>query len=213
MTDLCDTATSARLNPPAVRWPRLLQGLAFAFLRDRAMRHWIKRYGRVFEIDVPVFGRSVVVSDPALVREVCTATGEQLGNVEPNLGNWFGPGSTFALDGSRHRIRRRLLTPALHGEALRNIESVIEEETLRECANWQQHSEFRTLEPMTRITLNVILRVIFGAESTDLDDLRTRVPKYLRRGELLAFLTGGRFPVSRVVPRDLTTRELLAPRR
>ena len=115
MTDLCDTATSARLNPPAVRWPRLLQGLAFAFLRDRAMRHWIKRYGRVFEIDVPVFGRSVVVSDPALVREVCTATGEQLGNVEPNLGNWFGPGSTFALDGSRHRIRRRRLTPALHG--------------------------------------------------------------------------------------------------
>src|SRR5690348_5107011 len=128
------------------------------------MRSWIERNGRIFEINIPLFGRSVVVSDPVLVRSVCTAGHEQLINVEPNLGNWFGPGSTFGLDGSRHRDRRRLLAPAFHGCSLRHYQTIIEDETLRESANWPENREFRILEPMNRITLTVILRTIFGAD-------------------------------------------------
>jgi cytochrome P450 family 138 len=86
MTDLamanpCETSAPNRLNAPPVRLPKLMQGVGFAFFRRKAMRNWIKRHGRIFEINVPIFGRSVVVSDPALVREVCTASGEQLINV------------------------------------------------------------------------------------------------------------------------------------
>src|SRR6516162_11573468 len=112
MADPCEASTPKRLNPPAVRKPKFVQGVGFAFFRRKAMRNWIKRHGRIFELNVPFFGRSVVVSDPALVRSVCTASGEQLVNVQPNLSNWLGPGATFGLDGSRHRDRRRLLTPA-----------------------------------------------------------------------------------------------------
>src|SRR6476660_2099722 len=100
MADPCATSTLNRLNPPPVRSPKLVQGVGFAFLRRKALRNWIKRHGRTFEINVPFFGRSVVVSDPAMVRTVCTASAEQLVNVQPNLGNWFGPGSTFGLDDS-----------------------------------------------------------------------------------------------------------------
>ncbi len=152
------------------------------------MRTWIRRHGRIFEIDVPLFGRSVVVSDPALVRSVCTAGGEQLTNVRPNLSNWFGPGSTFGLDGSRHRDRRRLLAPAFHGRSLKSYEKVIEEETLRESANWLDNKEFRILEPMNRITLNVILRTIFGADGTELEKLGEIVLPYMKLGQLLAFV-------------------------
>ena len=52
------------------------------------------------------------------------------------------------------------------------VEKAIEHETLRESANWPEDKEFRTLEPMNRITLNVILRTIFGAEGTELNELR-----------------------------------------
>ena len=166
MANPCETSTPNRLNPPQVRLPKLVQGVGFAFFRRKAMRNWIKRHGHIFEINVPFFGRSVVVSDPALVRSVCTASAEQLINVQPNLGNWFGPGSMFGLDGSRHRDRRRLLAPAFHGQSLKNYEKVIEDETLRESANWPENKEFRILEPMNRITLNVILRTIFGADGT-----------------------------------------------
>jgi cytochrome P450 family 138 len=188
MATLCEASAPNRLDPPPVRLPKLVQGVGFAVFRRRAMRHWIKRHGRIFEINVPFFGRSVVVSDPALVRSVCTASTEQLVNVQPNLSNWFGPGSVIAFDGSRHRDRRRLLARAFHGQSLKSYEKVIEDETLRESANWPEGKEFRILEPMNRITLNVILRTIFGADSAELDELREIVPPFMKLGQRMAFV-------------------------
>jgi cytochrome P450 family 138 len=167
------------------------------------MRNWINRHGHIFEINVPFFGRSVVVSDPALVRAVCTASAEQLENVQPNLSNWFGPGSTFGLDGSRHRDRRRLLAPAFHGQSLENHEKVVEDEALRESANWPEGKEFRILEPMNRITLNVILRTIFGADESERDELeqlREIVPPYMKLGQLMAFAPAPPYGVRRHSP-------------
>ena len=119
VADPCETSAPSSLSPPPVRLPKLVQGVAFAFFRRKAMQYWITRHGRIFEINVPFFGRSVVVSDPDLVRSVCTASGEHLIDVQPNLSNWFGPGSTFGLDGTAHRDRRRLLAPAFHGQSLK----------------------------------------------------------------------------------------------
>jgi len=187
MVNPCETSTPNRLNPPRVRSPKLVQGVGFAFFRRAAMRNWIKRHGRIFEINIPFFGRSVVVSDPALVRSVCTASTEELVNIQPNLGNLFGPGSVFGFDGTRHRDRRRLLAPAFHGPILKNFERVIEDETLRESANWPEDKEFRILEPMNRITLNVILRTILGADGVELEELREIVPPWMTLGSLMAF--------------------------
>ena len=80
----------------------------------------------------------------------------------------------IGLDDSRHRDRRRLLAPAFHGQSLKNYEKIIEDETLRESANWPEDKEFRILQPMNRITLNVILRTIFGADGAELEELRLR---------------------------------------
>jgi cytochrome P450 family 138 len=198
--DPCETSTPNGLNPPPVRLPKLVQGVKFAFFGRKAMRSWIERHGRIFEINVPFFGQSVVVSDPALVRSVCTASAEQLINMQPNLSNWFGPGSVFGLDGSRHRDRRRLLAPAFHGQSLKNHEKVIEDETLRESANWPENKEFRILEPMNRITLNVILRTVFGADGTELEELREIIPRYMKLGQLLAFVPAPRFRTGRHSP-------------
>ncbi|MDT5186829.1 MAG: cytochrome family [Mycobacterium sp.] len=200
MVDPCKTSTPTRLKPPPVRLPKLVQGVGFAFFRRKAMRNWIKRHGRIFEINVPFFGRSVVVSGPDLVRSVCTASDEQLIDVQPNLSNWFGPGSTFGLDGSRHRDRRRLLAPAFHGQSLKCYEKVIVDETLRESANWPENNEFRILEPMNRITLNVILRTIFGADSAELEELREIVPRYMKLGQLMAFVPAPPFRTGRHSP-------------
>ena len=190
IANLCRTSTSNGLNPPAVRLPKLAQGVGFAVFRRKAMRHWIKRHGPIFEINIPFFGRSVVVSDPALVRAVCAAGAEELVNVQPNLSNWFGPGSMFGLDGSRHRDRRRLLAPAFHGQSLKSYETVVADATLRESANWPEGREFRILEPMNRITLNVVLHTLFGAaesERDELEQLREIVPCYMKLGQLVAF--------------------------
>ncbi|GFG54339.1 cytochrome P450 [Mycolicibacterium agri] len=199
-TSVCDVPTPERSSPPPVRSPKLVAGVGFAICRRAAMRKWIKRYGRLFEINVPFFGRTVIVSDPPLARSVCTARGDAMVNVQPNLSNWFGPGSVFGLDGAFHHGRRRLLAPAFHGRALKVTEAIVEEQTLREIANWPENTEFRTLEPMTRITLNVILRTIFGAECAELDQLRALIPPYMTLGQRLAFVTAPPPWVRRLTP-------------
>ena len=50
---------------PSVRLPKLVQGVLLAGFRRWFLRNAAKRYGPVFAINVPFFGRSVVVSDPA----------------------------------------------------------------------------------------------------------------------------------------------------
>ena len=168
------------------------------------MRDGAKRFGQVFAINIPFFGRTVIVSDPALVRSVFMASTDDLINVQPNLSRIFGPGSVFALDGKEHRNRRKLLAPPFHGQSIKNYEKVIEEETLRESANWPEGKEFRTLEPMNRITLNVILRTVFGADGDELDELREIIPPWVKLGSRMAtlpeppFRTGRRSPWGRL---------------
>jgi cytochrome P450 len=191
-------------SPPALRLPKVVQGVAFAAFRRQALRKARERHGSMFAINVPFFGRTVIISDPTLVRSVFTASTDDLINVQPNLSRIFGPGSVFALDGAAHRSRRKLLAPPFHGQSIKNYEKVIEEETLRESANWPEGKEFRTLEPMNRITLNVILRTVFGADGAELDELREILPPWVELGSRMAtlpeppFSTGRRSPWGRL---------------
>ena len=92
------------------------------------------RYGDAFSLHVPVYGPMVVVANPKLAKQVFTASPDVLGNIQPNLSRLLGSGSVFALDSDEHRQRRRLLAPPFHGKSIKNYESIIEEETLREIA-------------------------------------------------------------------------------
>ncbi|HEX9832586.1 MAG TPA: cytochrome P450, partial [Mycobacterium sp.] len=103
MTDTATVDTKAPATPaktpPAVRLPKLVQMVLMTGFRRRFVHNAMKRYGPVFTINVPFYGRSVVVSDPTLARRVFLASAEDLINVQPNLSRIFGPGSVFALDG------------------------------------------------------------------------------------------------------------------
>lgn len=106
--------------PPAVRGPKLFQGLAFVVSRRRLLGRFVRRYGKAFTANILMYGRVVVVADPQLARQVFTSSPEELGNIQPNLSRMFGSGSVFALDGDDHRRRRRLLAPPFHGKSMKN---------------------------------------------------------------------------------------------
>lgn len=186
--------------PPPVPLPKYVQMVLMAGFRRWYLANAVKRYGPVFAINVPFFGRSVVIADPALIRQVYLASTDDLMNVRPNLSRIFGPGSVFALDGVEHRKRRKLLAPPFHGQSIKNYEKVIEEETLRETATWPIGVEFATLEPMNRITLNVILRTVFGADGAELDYLREIIPPWAKLGSRMATLPEPPFNTGRFSP-------------
>jgi cytochrome P450 len=192
------SATHAVRLPPAARSPKLLQGIGFAMSRRTMMRRLGRRHGNAFTLKLPMWGRVVAVSDPQLAKQIFTTSPDELGNIQPNLGRLFGYGSVFALEGDDHRRRRRLLAPPFHGKSMKNYETIIEEETLRETADWPQQTSFATLPPMMRITLNAILRAVFGADGAELDELRRLIPPWVTLGSRLAALpkpkrTYGRF--------------------
>lgn len=182
------TSSGAIRIPPRPRLPKFLQGVGYVLFRRQLVDLLAARYGEAFTIRVPIFGNMVVICDPALTKQVFAASPEDLGNIQPNLSRILGPGSVFALDGAEHRRRRKLLTPPFHGKAIKNYEKTVEEETLREMASWPQGREFETLEPMMRITLNVILRTIFGADDAELETLRRILPPWVTLGSRLAAL-------------------------
>lgn len=173
------------IAPPLVTLPKLAQGIAFVASRRWTTSRLAKKYGKVYTINIPKFGYTVVIADPDLTREVFTTSTEILGNIQPNLSQQLGPGSVFALERNEHRHRRKLLAPKFHGKAMVQYEQIIEEETLRECATWPEGQQFETMEPMMRITLNAILRAVFGADGAELDVLRRLIPPWV----VLASLT------------------------
>ncbi|MFQ6329022.1 cytochrome P450 [Nocardia sp. CWNU-33] len=172
--------------PDGPSTPRIVQSLEILFGRSRAWRRMHDRFGSAFTIHMPRFGRVVVVSDPAEVKSLFTASTDVADNVAVNLGQFLGPGSLFSLQGEEHRKQRKLLTPPFHGRRLAVYESLIEEEAVREMASWPSEHEFATMDSMMRITLNAILRAVFGAEGKEFDELRELLPKLVLVGSALA---------------------------
>ncbi|WP_067976757.1 cytochrome P450 [Mycolicibacter icosiumassiliensis] len=184
-----ETPDSPAINlPPGPRGSKLAAGLHFILARRQAVRRQTRKYGAAFTVEIPMFGPTVIVTDPELARQVLLTNPEDLGNIQPNLSRILGSGSVFALDGADHRRRRNLLSPPFHGKRVRAYEEIIVEETLREIATWPTGKPFETLRPMNRITINVILRAIFGAEGAELDKLRVGLPKWVTLGSRLAAL-------------------------
>jgi cytochrome P450 len=173
--------------PPGPRIPKLLQGVGFVAAREKSVAALAKRYGSAFTLRLPIFGETVVVSDPALIKDLFTTNTDLIARAGV-LGEMFGPGSTFSLDGTEHRERRKLLVPPFHGKRMASYEAIVEQEVLRETASWPEGREFETLASMMRITLNAILRTVFGAEGAALDELRELLPPMVLNASRLAVL-------------------------
>jgi cytochrome P450 family 138 len=139
--------------------------------------------------EIPGLGLGVSVTDPALVKQVYTAPADVVhGADRAPLEATLGQHSSFALDEGPHLRQRRLLLPPFHGDRLAGYAAIFEEETLREIATWPLERDFRTLEPMMRITLNAILRTVFGAEDQEFDELRAFLPGWVKLGSYLTSL-------------------------
>ncbi len=173
--------------PGGPRTPRVVQGFWLLTSRRTSVGALVRRYGPAFTLNLPIYGKTLMVSDPVLVKDLFTAGSDLVGRAT-SLGEVLGPGSTFSLDGEAHRQRRKLLVPPFHGKRMHGYEAIVEEEVLRETATWPEGTEFETMPSMMRITLNAILRAVFGADGAAFDELRDLLPRAVVVGSKLAIL-------------------------
>jgi cytochrome P450 len=104
------------------------------------------------------------VSDPAAVKTVMTARPDVAPSATGSsaIAAVMGASSVLVLTGREHMRQRKLLLPPFHGERMREYEEVIVRETRRDMASWPMGSPMRLLERTRSITLEVILRAVFG---------------------------------------------------
>jgi cytochrome P450 len=152
-------------RPPRSRLPAIVQ--MFRLARDPL--HFVaraqRRYGDIFVLSLPFFGRTAYVADPALVKEVFTGSPAQFHAGEANttfLEPSFGPNSVLTLDDEPHMRQRKLLLPPFHGERIRRYGELTREITLRDMETWPVGTPFALHHHTQRITLAVIMRAVFG---------------------------------------------------
>jgi cytochrome P450 len=181
------TATTDPVRlPPLLRLPKLVTSVLFLTSLQYSVAPRLSRhYGGPFTINLPIFGKTVVIHDRDLVKDVYSTSFDLIERPTKVLGQAFGPGSTFSLLGKEHLERRKLVLPNFHGKRVKNYEGIVEDEVLRETANWPEGQEFETLSTMTRLTLNAIMRATFGERADALDELRIVIPPLITLGSLL----------------------------
>ncbi len=155
--DMAAATTEPVRLPPGPRIPKPVQAVAFMVANHRMFAALARRYGSsVVRVNLPHNSHAVVITDPILAKELfSTGTDlvERAAYGAGSIGAAFGPGSTFSLAGDEHAERRKLLAPPFHGKRMRSYDRIIEEEVMREIADWPEGREFETLEPMMRITV------------------------------------------------------------
>ncbi|MBI5513706.1 MAG: cytochrome P450 [Deltaproteobacteria bacterium] len=169
---------------PGVPLPAFVQTLLWAGWPMEFLERAQERYGDVFHIHTLLFGKEVVLAHPEDVKEVFTGDPDQLRAGEANqpLEPLVGPRSVLLLDGPEHLRQRRLLLPPFHGERMLKYAAVMRETTAEDLARWPRGAVFSLHPHMQRVTLDIILRTIFGAEDPrDLTDLRAALSKVLDR--------------------------------
>ncbi len=100
----------------------------------------------------------------------------------------MGQHSVVVLTGPEHMRQRKLLLPPFHGERMREYEEVIVEATRRDMASWPRGRPMRLQARTRAITLEVILRAVFGVEAERMGPLRQAIGELFAPMNLLAVL-------------------------
>jgi cytochrome P450 len=169
--------------PPEPKIPPLLQTLRWAFRPIPFMEDCRRRFGDSFSVRFLGFERPMVlISDPDAIkalyrqREQALPPGRNI-ILEPILGSK----SLLIQEGAEHLSRRKLMLPPFHGERMRSYEQTMNEIVSAEVDSWPLHSVFPIHARMQAVTLEVILRVVFGVSSgSRLDRLREMLSTVLQ---------------------------------
>jgi cytochrome P450 len=176
-----------------------------------------RRFGETFTVTILPRRSLVFISDPPSLKRLFGADRRNRLNPDRNLllRPILGERSLLLLEGEEHLARRRLMLPPFHGERMRAYERVMEEAAERELERWPIGAAFPLHPSMQAITLDVILRAVFGvSDRARREELRQHLVEILtltRSPRMLGFTIR---PLSRLYQRtaDLVRRtdELLA---
>jgi cytochrome P450 len=153
--------------PPGPSAPEFLQTMRWVRDPVGMFEDCRERYGPTFTLKLSVGAPIVCLTDPADIKELFSAPpdvlhpGEGGRILEPILGSR----SVLVLDEDEHLEQRRLMLPAFHGERMAALNGVLEDVVTRAVAAWPRDEPMSLHPRLQHLTLEVILRAVFGIEA------------------------------------------------
>jgi cytochrome P450 len=144
------------------------------------------RYGGHFTLRLLGAPPFVILSDPDEIKEVFTAPAEVLhpGEGARVLAPVVGLNSVILLDEDAHMEQRKLMLPAFHGDRVARLGDLVASVTEHEVERWPDGSATQLHPLLQRLTLEVVLRAVFGLDpGPRLDGLRERLSAMLAFGD------------------------------
>src|SRR3954453_5062568 len=175
--------------PPGPRTPALIT--AMRYTRDPLgfFDRLRERYGKLYTLSFPGFRNVVYLADPALVKELYTGDPIELHAGEANatiLEPAVGPNSVLTLDEGEHIRQRKILLAPFHGRAIEHYREVILASVRRDMETWPVGDPFALRDHTQRITLDVILRAVYGfGEDEDVEEAHVIGDEFTRRSQVL----------------------------
>jgi cytochrome P450 family 135 len=168
--------------PPGPSMPKAIQTAIWARRAQWMLAECRRRYGDTFRLDIAYEGTWILLSHPDDVRRVFTGdpkilhAGEANGILRPVLGD----NSVLLLDDAPHMEQRKLMLPSFHGERMKRYGDLMSEIAAAEIERWPRAEPYRLRPRMQAMTLEIILRAVFGVGEGDrLEQLRPQLRRML----------------------------------
>src|SRR3954463_16749733 len=164
--------------PPGPRMPTFMQGMGWWNRPTAFMERCRARYGKRFTIKLPEQPPFVMISDPEEIKQIFQAPpdvlppGEGAGILEPVVGTH----SVILLDEAPHLEQRKLMLPAFHGREMAKLSDLGTEGPEQQIGGWPRDEPVALHPRLQALTLEVILRAVFGLDQGErLDALRDKL--------------------------------------
>jgi cytochrome P450 len=165
---LCKRLTTLMKLPDGPRTPSLLQTVQLIAQPTEFLDGCAERYGDTFTTRVLGLNSPPVVffSNPQAIQDIFTLPSSQLDFrkathvFEPLMGQK----SIILQEGRSHQRQRQLMMPPFHGDRMKSYGQVICAIVEQAIAEWTPGSSYSIHKVMPEITLQIILRVVFGIQ-------------------------------------------------
>jgi cytochrome P450 family 135 len=166
---LSDRSSAADTLPPGPSASRPRQTVRWIFRPGAMLEDCQRRYGDMFTLRIAYEGLWVFLAHPDMVKQVFTGDPRVLHAGEANvvLLPMLGHHSVLLLDDAAHMSQRKLMLPSFHGERMRGYEQVMADVARAEIERWPLGEAHPVRPMMQQITLEVIMRTVFGVEDED----------------------------------------------
>ncbi len=170
---------------PGPAAPAAAQTLAWTARPVPFMHRCRAEHGNVFRVHLAEAGEVVFVAEPELIKRIFTAdpgvlrAGEGNAVLEPVVGSR----SVLLLDGPAHLRARRLMLPPFHGERMTAYGELMTRIAEQAVERWPAGEPFPLQPAFQDITLEIILRAIFGVSEPERSEpLRAALLRMLNWG-------------------------------